>query len=285
MNATKLSGKNASNEKTLNDYVDLGGIDTLVIDDEDAAADCDEDELVGDGGQDVDITTDEAIQTIVRAMIQDVEHGNAPALRVDAEDLIDHLEELGISDPRDEEDEELVTDGGMTVELDEDELDEDSETDHWGQAVDHYDEPENGAGEKRQCQDCGSRHEVALVGATASTSADNWEEFYQCDCGAEGTFRDGDNRTWTGDIDYPDKTPITDGGMTVEGDGEDAEDCGRDTRTLEDYVDLGAVFDEVINRPARCNCADQLDFYTCAPCALAGFGTPAVDEDTEGGQR
>lgn len=54
-------------------------------------------------------------------------------------------------------------------------------------------------------------------------------------------------------------------------------------RTLNDYVDLGEVFDEVIDRPARCNCADQLDYYTCAPCALAGFGTPAVDdEDTEG---
>lgn len=101
-----------------------------------------------------------------------------------------------------------------------DESDDELTTDHWGQAVDHYDDPGYGAGEKRQCQCCGSRHEVALVAATASTSADNWEEFYQCQvCGAEGTFRvsDGD-RTWTGDLAYPDETGTTLNDFAADGD-------------------------------------------------------------------
>lgn len=119
----------------------------------------------------------------------------------------------------DESDDKTLNDfvdiGGIdTLQLDEDES---GDTDHWGQAIEHYDEPECGGGEKRQCQRCGSRHEVALVATTASTSADNWEEFYQCqNCDAEGSFRvENGSRSWTGAIDYPDKSPITDGGTTL----------------------------------------------------------------------
>lgn len=96
-----------------------------------------------------------------------------------------------------EETKELMADGGQVVE------DED-DTDHWGQPVKHYDDREIGAGEKCQCQRCESRH-IALVSATRNTSATNWEEFYCCEgCGAEGSLRvEGMDRTWTGAIDYP----------------------------------------------------------------------------------
>ena len=85
------------------------------------------------------------------------------------------------------------------------------QTDHWGNAVEHYDDGPVGAGEKRQCQACGSRFEVALIAATEDSSNQNWEEFYRCEvCGATGSFRfygekEPDRRKWTGRIAYPDE--------------------------------------------------------------------------------
>jgi DNA-directed RNA polymerase subunit M/transcription elongation factor TFIIS len=82
--------------------------------------------------------------------------------------------------------------------------------DHWGNNVEHYDG--DGAGEKCACQECGERHAIALIAATADSWAERWEEFYKCrTCGATGTFRvderagHGNQRTWTGTMDYPDE--------------------------------------------------------------------------------
>jgi DNA-directed RNA polymerase subunit M/transcription elongation factor TFIIS len=85
------------------------------------------------------------------------------------------------------------------------------QTDHWGQPVEHYDDA-GGAGEKSECQGCGSRSEVALVAATAENSH-QWEEFYRCqNCNAGGSFRVDETqptreaqRTWTGMMAYPDE--------------------------------------------------------------------------------
>ncbi len=82
------------------------------------------------------------------------------------------------------------------------------QTDHWNQSVTHFDDGAVGAGEKRQCQSCGSRFEVAMVAATEENSR-NWEEFYECQqCGATGSFRfygERDSREWTGRIAYPEE--------------------------------------------------------------------------------
>lgn len=56
-------------------------------------------------------------------------------------------------------------------------------------------------------------------------------------------------------------------------------------RTLNDYVDLGDVFEEAVDRPANCNCDEMLDYYPCPHCWQVGFRTPNLDEDTEGDQR
>lgn len=86
--------------------------------------------------------------------------------------------------------------------------------DHWGQAIEAYDDPATGAGEACQCQSCGSRFHVAMVAATEDTSGPNWEEFYECqNCGVEGSFRvfgePNGRREWNGLLDYPD----ADGGL------------------------------------------------------------------------
>jgi hypothetical protein len=85
------------------------------------------------------------------------------------------------------------------------------QTDHWSQPVEHYDDAAE-AGEKSECQGCGSRFEVALVAATAENSH-QWEEFYRCqNCNAGGSFRVDETqptreaqRTWTGMMAYPDE--------------------------------------------------------------------------------
>lgn len=83
------------------------------------------------------------------------------------------------------------------------------QTDYWGNAVAHYDDKVVGAGEKRQCQSCGSGFDVAMITATEDTSSQNWEEFYECQsCGARGSFRfygETDRRKWTGHIAYPEE--------------------------------------------------------------------------------
>ena len=118
----------------------------------------------------------------------------------------------------------VATDGGAVVEGEENgDTDNKStksandgqsrpQTDVWGNAVEHYDDEVHGAGEKRQCQACGSRFEIAMVAATADSSLPTWEEFYQCqNCGATGSFRFEDRehrearRTWTGMMDYPEE--------------------------------------------------------------------------------
>jgi hypothetical protein len=88
------------------------------------------------------------------------------------------------------------------------------QADQWDQPVEHFDDAAVGAGERRQCQACGTRFEVALVAATADSWAERWEEFYRCqNCNAGGSFRvdesDEDRprearRTWTGMMAYPD---------------------------------------------------------------------------------
>jgi hypothetical protein len=84
------------------------------------------------------------------------------------------------------------------------------QTDHWSQPVKHFDDEPVGAGEKSECQSCGSRFEIAMIAATAENNP-NWEEFYECQaCGATGSFRfygerERDRRKWTGRIGYPDE--------------------------------------------------------------------------------
>jgi hypothetical protein len=108
---------------------------------------------------------------------------------------------------------QVATDGGTQQVAHTDDTTTDDtqpQTDHWGQPVDHYDDAV-GAGEKSECQACGSRFEVALVAATAETSH-QWEEFYRCqNCNAGGSFRVDETqptreaqRTWTGMMAYPD---------------------------------------------------------------------------------
>ena len=107
----------------------------------------------------------------------------------------------------------VATDGGAVVENDDTDDDQSRpQTDVWGNAVEHYDDEVHGAGEKRQCQACSSRFEIAMVAATADSSLPTWEEFYQCQsCGATGSFRFEDRehrearRTWTGMMDYPEE--------------------------------------------------------------------------------
>jgi DNA-directed RNA polymerase subunit M/transcription elongation factor TFIIS len=81
------------------------------------------------------------------------------------------------------------------------------QTDHWSQPVKHFDAEPVGAGEKSECQSCGSRFEIAMIAATAENNR-NWEEFYECQqCGATGSFRfhgKTERREWTGRIAYPD---------------------------------------------------------------------------------
>jgi uncharacterized Fe-S center protein len=81
------------------------------------------------------------------------------------------------------------------------------QADYWGQGTAHYDAEVVGAGEKRQCQSCGARFDVAMIAATEDTSSQNWEEFYECQqCGAAGSFRfygDQDRREWIGQVAYP----------------------------------------------------------------------------------
>lgn len=81
------------------------------------------------------------------------------------------------------------------------------EHDHWGQPVIIHDDPATGAGERCECQLCGERLNIALVGGTDPQEAesDNWEEFYECgNCGASGSFRHaGSSRRWIGMVDYP----------------------------------------------------------------------------------
>ena len=113
---------------------------------------------------------------------------------------------------------QVATDGGAVMETDEDGTtgeDDHSrpQTDIWGNPVEHYDDEVRGAGEKRECQSCGSQFEVSLVAATADSTRRNWEEFYECqNCGAMGSFRFEDRehrearRTWTGEMDYPEET-------------------------------------------------------------------------------
>ncbi|EMA47796.1 hypothetical protein [Halococcus salifodinae] len=113
---------------------------------------------------------------------------------------------------------QIATDGGTVIETDEttDETDHDHDhpqADHWGHEVAHYSDEVEGAGEKRQCQSCGSRFEVAMIAATEDSNNQKWEEFYECQsCGATGSFRvDGEahsrdaQRTWTGRIAYPEE--------------------------------------------------------------------------------
>lgn len=72
--------------------------------------------------------------------------------------------------------------------------------DHWGQSVEHYDDRVIGAGERCECKRCGSSH-IGLVAGTDPLECDSkWEEFYRCDCGAEGILRvtGVENRSWIG---------------------------------------------------------------------------------------
>jgi DNA-directed RNA polymerase subunit M/transcription elongation factor TFIIS len=115
---------------------------------------------------------------------------------------------------------QVATDGGIRQVAPTDETDTETDdrqtddsddkrpqTDHWGNAVEHYDDGPVGAGEKSECQSCGARFEVALIAATEESSNRNWEEFYRCEaCGARGSFRfygETDRREWTGRIAYP----------------------------------------------------------------------------------
>jgi hypothetical protein len=117
---------------------------------------------------------------------------------------------------------QVATDGGTQqvthtddsdddTEADDNQTDADDEnrpqTDHWDQPVTHFDDEVVGAGEKRQCQSCGSRFEVSMIAATEDNSR-NWEEFYECQqCGVGGSFRfygKTGRREWTGRIAYPD---------------------------------------------------------------------------------
>jgi predicted RNA-binding Zn-ribbon protein involved in translation (DUF1610 family) len=106
----------------------------------------------------------------------------------------------------------VATDGGTQQVAHTDAGDTDDtrpQTDHWSQPVEHFDDEPVGAGEKSQCQSCGTRFEIAMIAATAENSR-NWEEFYECqNCGATGSFRfygesESDRRKWTGRIAYPD---------------------------------------------------------------------------------
>lgn len=82
-------------------------------------------------------------------------------------------------------------------------------TDYWGQSVKEFDSEPVGAGEKSECQSCGSRFDVSMVAATEDSDNRNWEEFYECQqCGATGSFRffgSTDTRRWTGRMDYPER--------------------------------------------------------------------------------
>jgi DNA-directed RNA polymerase subunit M/transcription elongation factor TFIIS len=110
---------------------------------------------------------------------------------------------------------QVATDGGTRQAVPTDATDTDDtrqQIDHWGQAVERFDDEPVGAGEKSECQSCGARFEIALVAATTETS-EQWEEFYECqNCGAMGSFRVDETRlsretqrTWTGRIGYPDE--------------------------------------------------------------------------------
>jgi DNA-directed RNA polymerase subunit M/transcription elongation factor TFIIS len=108
---------------------------------------------------------------------------------------------------------QVATDGGTQRAVPTDATDTDNarpQTDHWGQAVEHFDDEPVGAGEKSECQSCGARFEIAMIAATAENNP-NWEEFYECqNCGATGSFRfdgesDPDRRQWVGRIGYPDE--------------------------------------------------------------------------------
>ena len=110
---------------------------------------------------------------------------------------------------------QVATDGGTQQVATTDAGDTDDtqpQTDHWSQPVEHFDDEPVGAGEKSECQACGSRFEVALVAATAENSH-QWEEFYRCqNCNARGSFRVDETqptreaqRTWTGMMAYPDE--------------------------------------------------------------------------------
>jgi predicted RNA-binding Zn-ribbon protein involved in translation (DUF1610 family) len=107
----------------------------------------------------------------------------------------------------------VATDGGTQQVAHTDAGDTDDtrpQTDHWSQPVEHFDDEPVGAGEKSQCQSCGTRFEIAMIAATAENSR-NWEEFYECqNCGATGSFRfygesESDRRKWTGRIAYPEE--------------------------------------------------------------------------------
>jgi DNA-directed RNA polymerase subunit M/transcription elongation factor TFIIS len=106
----------------------------------------------------------------------------------------------------------VATDGGTQQVVHTDAGDTDDtrpQTDHWSQPVEHFDDEPVGAGEKSECQSCGTRFEIAMIAATAENNP-NWEEFYECqNCGATGSFRfygesESDRRQWTGRIAYPD---------------------------------------------------------------------------------
>ncbi|WP_435078974.1 hypothetical protein [Halococcus sp. AFM35] len=106
----------------------------------------------------------------------------------------------------------VATDGGTQQVAHTDAGDTDDtrpQTDHWSQPVEHFNDEPVGAGEKSECQSCGTRFEIAMIAATAENSR-NWEEFYECqNCGATGSFRfygesEADRREWTGRIAYPD---------------------------------------------------------------------------------
>ena len=109
-------------------------------------------------------------------------------------------------------DQQVATDGGTQQAVPTDAGDTNDsrpQTDHWGQAVEHFDDEPVGAGEKSECQSCGTRFEIAMIAATAENNP-NWEEFYECQsCGSTGSFRfngesEADRRRWTGRIAYPD---------------------------------------------------------------------------------
>jgi DNA-directed RNA polymerase subunit M/transcription elongation factor TFIIS len=105
---------------------------------------------------------------------------------------------------------QVATDGGTQQVAHTDDSDDENrpQTDHWGHEVERFDDEPVGAGEKSECQSCGSRFDVSMIAATAENSR-NWEEFYECQsCGARGSFRfygERDTREWTGRIAYPDE--------------------------------------------------------------------------------
>lgn len=80
-----------------------------------------------------------------------------------------------------------------------------AETDHFGQDLVRYDEPAYGAGEACECTQCGQQARIALVAGTADPSNENWEEHYECDCGATGKFRayGVESCEWVGQMEYP----------------------------------------------------------------------------------